>query len=69
MLKLFDRIGNRRLTVEAHKILACIIRIGQNYDVKMITDVLREVSSDRIRITSLARQSTFGIMKKCKRWR
>ena len=30
------------VTVEAQKILSCIIRTGQNYGVKMITDVLRE---------------------------
>ncbi len=51
------------VTVEAQKILSCIIRTGQNYGVKMISDVLRGVSSDRITRAGLDRQSTFGIMK------
>lgn len=54
------------VTVEAQKILSCIIRTGQNYGVKMITDVLRGVSSDRICRARLDRQSTFGIMKDAK---
>ncbi len=51
------------VTVEAQKILSCIIRTGQNYGVKMITDVLRGSSSERITRARLDRQSTFGIMK------
>ena len=51
------------VTVEAQKILSCIIRTGQNYGVKMITDVLRGVPSERIQKARLDRQSTFGIMK------
>ncbi len=54
------------VTVEAQKILSCVIRTGQNYGVKMITDVLRGVSSDRITRARLDRQSTFGIMKDVK---
>ena len=54
------------VTVEAQKILSCIIRTGQNYGVKMITDVLRGASSDRIIRAGLDRQSTFGIMKDVK---
>lgn len=51
------------VTVESQKILSCIIKTGQNYGVKMITDVLRGVSSERIQKARLDRQSTFGIMK------
>ena len=54
------------VTVEAQKILSCIIRTGQNYGVKMITDVLRGVSTDKITRARLDRQSTFGIMKNVK---
>ena len=51
------------VTIEAQKILSCIIRTGQFYGAKMITDILRGVSSDRICRARLDRQSTFGIMK------
>lgn len=54
------------ITIEAQKILSCIIRTGQNYGVKMITDVLRGVTSERIQKAKLDRQSTFGIMKDVK---
>ena len=54
------------VTVEAQKILSCIIRTGQNYGVKMISDVLRGVSSDKIRRSRLDRLSTFGIMNDVK---
>ena len=54
------------VTVEAQKILSCIIRTGQNYGVKMITDVLRGIPSNRIIRARLNRQSTFGIMKDAK---
>lgn len=59
----FENVG---VTVEAQIILSCIIRTGQNYGVKMITDVLRGISSDRIRKFGFDRQSTFGIMKEIK---
>lgn len=54
------------VTVEAQKILSCIIRTGQNYGVKMITDVLRGIPSNKIIRARLNRQSTFGIMKDVK---
>ena len=50
-------------TVEAQKILSCIIKTGQRYGVKMITDVLRGVDSVRINAAGLDKQSTYGIMK------
>ena len=50
-------------TVEAQKILSCIIKTGQHYGVKMITDVLRGVESLRISALKLDKQSTYGIMK------
>ena len=51
------------VTVEVQKILSCIIKTGQFYGIKMITDVLRGVSSDKIIRARLDKQSTFGIMK------
>ena len=51
------------VTVEAQKILSCIIKTGQHYGVKMITDVLRGIPSDKIKRARLNAQSTFGIMK------
>ena len=50
-------------TTEAQKILSCIIKTGQRYGVKMITDVLRGVESLRISALGLDKQSTYGIMK------
>ena len=44
------------VTVEAQKILSCIIKTGQNYGVKMIIDVLRGVSSERIQKGHKARE-------------
>ena len=50
-------------TVDAQKILSCIIKTGQRYGVKMITDVLRGVETVRISAARLDKQSTYGIMK------
>ena len=50
-------------TVDAQKILSCIIKTGQRYGVKMITDVLRGVETVRISAAGLDKQSTYGIMK------
>ena len=50
-------------TVDVQKILSCIIKTGQRYGVKMITDVLRGVETVRISAARLDKQSTYGIMK------
>lgn len=54
------------VTIEAQKILSCIIRTGQNYGANMIADVLMGKSNDKIRFAGLDRQSTYGIMKDSK---
>lgn len=54
------------VTIEAQKILSCIIRTGQKFGATMIADVLRGRTSDRITYFGLDRQSTFGIMKSSK---
>lgn len=51
------------VTVEAQKILSCIIKTGQHYGVKMITDVLRGIMSPKITGARLDKQSTYGIMR------
>lgn len=51
------------VTVETQKILSCIIRTGQDYGVKTITDVLLGHPSREVVTKGLHKQSTFGIMK------
>ena len=51
------------VTIEAQKILSCIIRTGQKFGATMIVDVLRGKTNDRITYFGLDKQSTFGIMK------
>lgn len=54
------------VTIEAQKILSCIIRTGQKFGTTIISDVLRGKTSDRITYFGLDKQSTFGIMKDSK---
>lgn len=54
------------VTIEAQKILSCIIRTGQKFGSTIISDVLRGKTNDRITSFGLDRQSTFGIMKDSK---
>ena len=51
------------ITVDAQKILSCIIKTGQRFGKKMICDVLRGSKSERITRLRLESQSTYGIMK------
>lgn len=53
------------ITVDAQKILSCIIKTGQRFGKKMICDVLRGSKSERIMRLGLDSQSTYGIMKSC----
>lgn len=54
------------VTIEAQKILSCIIRTGQKFGATMIVDVLRGKTNERIKYFELDKQSTFGIMKDSK---
>ncbi len=54
------------VTIEAQKILSCIIRTGQKFGATMIVDVLRGKTNERITYFGLDKQSTFGIMKDSK---
>ncbi|MBQ1506803.1 MAG: HRDC domain-containing protein, partial [Ruminococcus sp.] len=51
------------VTTEAQKIMSCIIKTGQRYGLRMVSDVLRGSESERIKAAGLDRQSTYGIMK------
>lgn len=54
------------VTIEAQKVLSCIIRTGQKFGATMMVDVLRGKINDRITYFGLDKQSTFGIMKDSK---
>lgn len=51
------------VTVEAQKILSCIIRTGQRFGVEMIINVLRGRLSDKVIDNGFEKLSTFGIMR------
>ena len=53
------------ITVDAQKILSCIIKTGQCFGKKMICGVLRGSKSERLMRLGLESQSTYGIMKSC----
>lgn len=50
------------VTVEAQKIMSCVIKTGQRYGKKMIADVLRGRETKRLSECGLETQSTYGIM-------
>ncbi len=50
------------ITVEAQKILSCIIRTGERFGKKMICDVLRGSENGRIVRLELHKQTTYGLM-------
>lgn len=50
------------ITVEAQKILSCIIRANERFGIKMIIDVLRGSKSQRLLSYNLNKLSTYGIM-------
>lgn len=54
------------VTIDAQKILSCIIRTKQKYGVSMITDILRGRETDKIMSAELNSLSTYGIMKDSK---
>lgn len=51
------------ITVEAQKIMSCIIRSGQRYGAKMVCDMLRGSENEKIKAAGLDSLSTYGIMK------
>ncbi len=50
-------------TIDAQKILSCIIRSGQRYGIKMIIDILRGSKNERLLRFGLDKLTTYGIMK------
>ena len=50
------------VTVDAQKILSCIIRTGQRFGKKMICDVLRGSKNERLLSLGLQDQSTYGLL-------
>lgn len=54
------------VTIEAQKVLSCIIRTGQKFGIAMIVDVLRGKTNERIKYFEFDKQSTFSIMKNSK---
>lgn len=56
-LKTFDA------TVESQKILSCIVKTGERFGARVISDVLRGKTDERISRFRLNQQSTFGIME------
>ncbi len=53
----------RDITVDAQKILSCVVRTRQRFGVKMICDILRGSENARIKSLGLDRLSTYGLMK------
>lgn len=53
------------ITLDAQKILSCIIRTGQRFGKTMICNILRGSKNDRLIQLALNSQSTYGIMKDC----
>ena len=51
------------ITVDAQKILSCIIRTGQRFGKKIICDILRGSKNERLLRLGLDSQTTYGIMK------
>lgn len=50
------------VTVDAQKILSCIVRTGERFGAQVISDVLRGKRSQSVRSFQLDRQSTFDIL-------
>ena len=50
-------------TVEAQKILSCIIRMGQNFGAGKVSEVLRGEDNDFIKQHHFERLTTYGVMK------
>lgn len=51
------------ITIDAQKILSCIIKTGQRFGKKMICNILRSKANDRLLAAGLDKQSTYGLLK------
>ncbi len=54
------------ITVDAQKILSCILRTGQRFGAKMICDILRGSENKKLLSFNLQNQSTYGLLKDLK---
>ena len=54
------------VTVEAQKILSCIVRTKEKFGAQVISDILRGKESQKVKSFDLKKQTTFGIMKDVK---
>lgn len=50
-------------TIESQKILSCIVKTGQRFGARVISDTLRGKVNDRVHSLGFDRLSTFGIME------
>ncbi|AAK80634.1 ATP-dependent DNA helicase RecQ [Clostridium acetobutylicum] len=53
------------ITLEAQKIISCIYRMGQNFGVTMIAEVLKGSKNSKVLRFNFDKLSTYGIMKDC----
>lgn len=53
----------RDITIDAQKVLCCVIRTGERYGINMIADVLLGRSTERLLELGFDSLSTYGIMK------
>ena len=51
------------ITVDAQKIMSCMVRTNQTYGIKMICDILRGSKNSRLLNLSFDKLSTYGLMK------
>lgn len=51
------------ITIDAQKILSCIIKTGQRFGKKMICDILIGKTNDKLLAAGLDNQSTYGLLK------
>ncbi|MCL1918023.1 MAG: DNA helicase RecQ [Peptococcaceae bacterium] len=55
--------GKTDITIEAQKIISCVIRMGNRFGSVLVTQVLRGANTQRIRTLGFQRLSTYGIMR------
>ena len=58
-----SRFKTADVTLDAQKILACIVRTDQRFGAQMICDILRGRDTPKVRSFGLQHQSTFGILE------
>lgn len=51
------------VTVDAQKILSCIVRTKEHYGAQVICDVLRGKETQKVRSNGLQKQTTYGILR------